>query len=57
MYRIMLAVNGYYYVQKKGYSGWKKTGAFFNTRRAAERLISDLKQDECQCLGKVVGYY
>ena len=41
-YRILVARNGYYYVQKRGgWNGWSKVGGFFSTRVGARRFIDD----------------
>lgn len=41
MYRILIARNGYYYVQQQTRYGWQKTGGFFHTRRGARTFIRD----------------
>lgn len=54
MYRIMIARNGYYYVQKQvtnfssyPYKGlvrsWRKVGGFFHTKAGARAMIRDDK--------------
>ena len=45
MYRILMAVNGYYYVQKQGRWDWFKVGGFFRTRAGARRFIRDYKNN------------
>ncbi len=47
MYRIMIARNGYYYVQKHcqfAFTGWNKIGGFFKTRAGARAFIRDFKR-------------
>lgn len=44
MHRILIAKNGFYYVQEhSGWNGWYKIGGFFNTRAGARRFIRDRK--------------
>ena len=56
MYRILIAVNGYYYVQRQSnLSGrWLKVGPFFRTRRGARNYINDYRS--IQRLPNVVEY-
>lgn len=43
MYRILRAVNGYYYVQRQNGYGWKKTGGFFLSIRRAREFIDSIR--------------
>jgi hypothetical protein len=43
MYRIMIARNGYYYVQHHNGYFWRKVGGFFHTKAGARALIRDDK--------------
>lgn len=45
MYRILIASNGYYYVQHYNGQWWKKTGGFFSSRGAARTFIRDMKRN------------
>lgn len=39
MYRILRAINGYYYVQRQSGYGWKKVGGFFTSIRRARDFV------------------
>jgi hypothetical protein len=56
MYRICIAVNGYYYVQREDRYGWRKFGGFFKTRAGARKMINDTRNAFGGPVGKVVEY-
>lgn len=57
MFRIMMARNGYYYVQKDTWNGYKKIGGFFSTERGARKFINDYRRDIAVPYGnRVIGY-
>lgn len=56
-YRILVARNGYYYVQKYNGLRWMKIGHFYRTRLGAERLIAAYKNGVIDPNPRVVAYY
>lgn len=56
MYRILRAVNGYYYVQRKVSFGYKKIGGFFLSVRAARNFIDSVRGCRIVCPPCVVEY-
>lgn len=62
MFRILMARNGYYYVQRQGvYGAWTKVGGFFSSRGGAKKFIDDYRlttRRRCSLsCPVVVGYY
>lgn len=58
MYRILIARNGYYYIQQEVGPLWAKVGGFFNTKSGARRFIADHRSTyNNPRYNKVVGYY
>lgn len=44
MFRVLMARNGYYYVQRQGvYGNWNKVGGFFSSRSGAKKFIEDYR--------------
>lgn len=45
MFRIVLATSDHYYVQENTRYGWERRGGYHVSKRDAQQLIKDLKQD------------